>query len=1064
MIVHRAPWRGTNLAMAATVASFMLLGLPLARGQALPVGAPAGANLVLNAGFEEGRRGWQFWPRDNTTKTRFEIDTAVFQFGQASARITATDLADTGSLYAYVPVTPGTRYHLRFSYKLQEIVPDSALLNVSVNFNKAGGGNGSAGRVLVRLPEGLSTTSWQTFESAFTTPENAAMVQLVVNVGHVAGTVWVDEVSIAAHAAAASAAVEEGLPADERWKGIEPLTGFLGNTAALPLAAKQTRVYLTRDQDQLHLRLVCDEPNLAGLSAHDTGRDGAVAEGLDDCIEVFICPHNITYHFIVNSLNALYDETITGSDTSAKGFVGDAAYNPKISSKTFRGKDFWGVDLAIPFSELGGPPGPDDTWKVNFTRVERQMREYSSFSPLNGRFYQPARFSELRFTQGRLLVTRSSKQLDNPFKIVRAQPLFKDLLLPVAGGYQVGNFSSEISTFNRQMVEKQISHADWASNVVAVLDEWGRAGMMGPNLHAVASTQRMGGTTNTQFWNSREACRQYYDVYGMRRAYVLETAAAARTAIARGAEIQDRRSLNANQPLRAIREIDPAYEAVILEDIRKAATLYKDEPYLAHFFGRDEPMIHAISGLMKDISPQMAAWNREVTENFGFGKYGIPAPDDPAYHTNKETHPFQWIAFNRWKTEKFVTSRQLMRTTLQSIAPRITYIPCNFWTMRAFIPYDFDRMAECGDAIQCDPYPGSGETRYGRGLYTVGFTTKLIRDLTGLPTWCYVQAWDYDNCSPEPDDLRAWVSQALKVGATGINLYEENSPRLTNPKRYAAMLRIAAFVTRMNKVAVPEAADTAIFYSSASHGAEGACCRGDEVYTAYSLVGERAGSWFDFVSDSQLVSGKRRLADYRVIYIPLATYQDRAVVEMIEQYVLQGGMIVVGDPTAFSHDINGDDLAADRERILGVKLGDTVQPREARMTEARFGLQRDDALRLYPNYIPLEQKAPCYNYRRSYDTREVIPVDQTVRVLARFKAGGPAIMERRLGKGRIIYFGANPFIPDVVRDFDSKWAVFFAALQAEAGCNVSQPIWNFELPGEVVAPRGGQNVKDVPVQ
>jgi len=578
---------------------------------------------------------------------------------------------------------------------------------------------------------------------------------------------------------------------------------------------------------------------------------------------------------------------------------------------------------------------------------------------------------------------------------------------------------------------------------------------MGPNLPWA--------TSGTLFWQTEKNCELYYEKYGMQRLFC-EHSGFARQAIANGATIVNKKAYETykasggraggKRPMAVIWPIDPIYTKVVIENypnsnVKGAAEKYKGKPYLYGFIGQDEPAM-TIAGKAAEIAPRMKKLDREVRDKYGFGKYGMPFPEDPDYYTHKETHPFQWIAFNRWMSQKYIESRKQIYEALKSIAPDLKYIPCNFWMMEAFICYDFSGMPACGDEIMCDPYPASGERRRGRGIYSPGFGTKLINDLTGIPTWCVIQAFDIANYSPGAEDIREWVSQALKNGAAGIEYYESDCPRQSHPERYKEMLRIASIVTKMNRVNLPKYPDTAILFSSDSHSAEGPSCRGDEVYTAYSLLGEKTGSWFNFISDRQLVRGIEKLSIYKIVYIPLATYQRKSVIKLIGSYVKSGGTVIIGDPNAFLWDIDGENLVKEREKMLGVRLGKELKlsTKEIVLTEPEglTNLKNGQTFPLYPNYFPLVQRGlGYYSYARSLKAYQIIILDKGIKIIARFKTGEPAIIERKYGKGNIIYFAANPFIPDAVVE-PGKWAEFFHGVQKKAGCEIDRPIWQFELP------------------
>ncbi|HET6453458.1 MAG TPA: beta-galactosidase trimerization domain-containing protein, partial [Armatimonadota bacterium] len=296
---------------------------------------------------------------------------------------------------------------------------------------------------------------------------------------------------------------------------------------------------------------------------------------------------------------------------------------------------------------------------------------------------------------------------------------------------------------------------------------------------------------------------------------------------------------------------------------------------------------------------------------------------------------------------------------------------------------------------------------------------------------------DYAGYEMKPDDLLEWVSQAMRCGASHIEYYQNDNPRFTDPERWKMMLHLSKTLTSMNAVKLPSDPEVAILYSADSHRAEGPSTKANEIYTAYSLLGERVGSWFDFVDDDSLARGEKSLAKYRAVYIPLATYQRKAVVRQIEKFVKGGGTVISGDPTVFSWDIDGSDVSSVRERIFGIKVTgqkprDSVLIRKSEWTEGVSGS--------LPIYRPVGRDGwPEDNGCMIEKAR------QDVQVIGTFTDGSPAITVVKYGKGRAVYFAANPFVPECVFAGD-RWDGLFRAFQTHLGAKTNRPIWRFRLP------------------
>lgn len=290
----------------------------------------------------------------------------------------------------------------------------------------------------------------------------------------------------------------------------------------------------------------------------------------------------------------------------------------------------------------------------------------------------------------------------------------------------------------------------------------------------------------------------------------------------------------------------------------------------------------------------------------------------------------------------------------------------------------------------------------------------------------------------KPDDLREWVSQAMRCGASAIDFYEMDSPRWTAPERWKMMLNLSHTITRMNRIDLPADADTAIIYTVYTHMSMGAQTSADQLYAAHVLVGELAGSWFKFVSDTQIERGEANLARYKVIYLPVAKYMTPEAAAKIETAVRAGATLVCGDADAFSYDLAGNDTSTTRERILGVKTLGSKNADKIICSKRAFGIKAKIELPLFDISL--------WDETSRGRARQIRIFDPAAKVIASYPDDSPAIVSRQLGKGKVITFAANPFSPQVAVE-KTEWPLLFKNLQLQAHCKVGCPVWRFLLPG-----------------
>ncbi len=350
--------------------------------------------------------------------------------------------------------------------------------------------------------------------------------------------------------------------------------------------------------------------------------------------------------------------------------------------------------------------------------------------------------------------------------------------------------------------------------------------------------------------------------------------------------------------------------------------------------------------------------------------------------------------------------------------------------MSGFRPFDYPSLAACTDLFDIDPYASSAEQRRGRGVYNHGFGAKFMSDLTGKPVRIIAQAFDYAGYTMSPQDLREWLSDALRCGASAICYYQLDNPEYTAPDRWAMMLHLSKVISTMNRVALPRDADTAVLYASYTHMSMGASTDGDQIYAAHALIGEMVGSWFKFISDSQLDSGQRTLKGYKAVYLPIGKYITPATAKEIEDYVRGGGVLVCGDAEAFGCDLKGNDTSRTRERILGIHVDGPANAGKL-LFSPDFSDGTSGVIEL-----PVLDEAGA---------RAVTVAGDDATVIGCYPDGDPAVVLNRLGKGEVITFAANPFSPEVTVE-QTRWPEVFKILQTRFGCRVDRPIWRFVLP------------------
>lgn len=114
------------------------------------------------------------------------------------------------------------------------------------------------------------------------------------------------------------------------------------------------------DDTALHLRVVCHEPNMAGLRKGTVGRDLNLWQG--DHIELFLdLDDGSGYrHLALNPAGGTYDAIGMNPD-----------WNPDWQSGIELGTNQWSAQLSLPFAELGALPVAGSKWLMVLNRNSR---------------------------------------------------------------------------------------------------------------------------------------------------------------------------------------------------------------------------------------------------------------------------------------------------------------------------------------------------------------------------------------------------------------------------------------------------------------------------------------------------------------------------------------------------------------------------------------------------------------------------------------------------------------------------------------------------------------------
>jgi len=428
--------------------------------------------------------------------------------------------------------------------------------------------------------------------------------------------------------------------------------------------------------------------------------------------------------------------------------------------------------------------------------------------------------------------------------------------------------------------------------------------------------------------------------------------------------------------------------------------------------------------------------DEEVKRIYGDGKWGIPG-------NKRDWQPYNWIAYHKWVVDKFCGHYAQVSKIMKEHNPELKFVSDDLGGSSSY-GLEYSRQAKYFDVFtfQWTPQEVYGKSwRYRLGR--LGFLVKAIADVTGKDVWPCAHVESY-HISPTPGDVVEMLSHIFRNGGTGFHFIlttcDQSSPRRSidrdtrhtffgSPRRYHTIMNIVDLARNMPKLKLPEYDRTGIFFNDdclqAQYKISSSFIKRLEV--CYTILGPVARSWFKFFDRAQALSIPSLNEKFDVIYLPTASYQQKEVVDKLQEFVEKGGTLICTDPQAFSKDIFGSNTSNARESI--------------------FGVQKEERLHAKTIYADISGKKfnnlPLCNGGWNW---KLIP-KKKIETLAFFDDGSPAIVSHKLGKGKAIFFG---FIPNLKMLEDPEWHKFFKAWVSSFEAPVDLDIWRFQFPDSVI--------------
>ena len=898
-------------------------------------------------------------------------------------------------IYKWMPLKSGAGILV---IQVKYTLTPGASAGLSLNYRTAKGRNGNAGLASFKLPEGTGKETEMFFYADI--PSDAEIVQIVLGLSHGDASLKLSKWS------AEAVSDRVALPGKCR---------YFYQSSTGKIASVQTAVEIAADDRALEFRFLLDEPEPELVKAAVEKRDGPIWK--DDCAELFIYnpERKNMFQFILNTRGTQFDAELKQAQ-DGDPWKAHVSWNGKWEGTAEKTVTGYAVTFRIPYSALGYSSGQPKKLLVNFARERKANNEDSMWNAVSGNFNELDNFAELDLKKK--IIIRCRKQEKADYLPVRKRTAGLELLSKKEkGGYWTGSWNlGAYLNYYPATFRKKYNEESFAPYRRQYLETLAKNGIAGPGFPWI---ERKIGTRPLLELNEK---------YGMTFPYRIL-----------GSRIHARAGRKYHAPLfdgKHTDPSDPAYIRATVDIIKEAGSKYREPGYrklisLGH--GIDEPT-NCISALYSrtvhpEFKPEHDRVDQEIKANYGFSKFGLPdlrgKPD--------RNSQFRRIAFWRWWNDRFAVYLKQTSEQFRKELPGVPYLAVNRNNCGSICCVDAALFSPDAEVFGTDPYPTSSKAfgGIGRAIYHTGFSVRLLRDLASRSRICAMpQMFIYHSGSPTPEYVREWTSQALKNGAEVFFWYDEGPANITIPESYAEMLRLGKLISRMNKLPIPTETRTAILYSDADRwGLDDS--QGHPYYCVYALLGEKLGANFRFVSPTGLKNGIHTLNGIRVLYIPRMRYAQPEDVKIILDFVRNGGTLVVFDPNVWTYHYDGTEVAERGELIPDLKARTTgVSSLVYKGKKAPVG--KSHAI------------APDAALPWSYDFHEGF----TGKTLASYPDGKPAIMERNIGKGKIIVSACQPFGYSSVVLAPGGWLDFFRGICISAGEKTDLPIWNLVLPAK----------------
>ncbi|MCK4244475.1 MAG: hypothetical protein KAX20_02485 [Candidatus Omnitrophica bacterium] len=186
--------------------------------------------------------------------------------------------------------------------------------------------------------------------------------------------------------------VLDGRIEEPAWKNI-PEAGDFVILKTESLATKQTSFKIGYNDEAIYIGIKCVEPEMEKIVVKD-GHTDFTNLWNENSIEIFIFPKGTDnyYHFVVSSIGSRWNGIGKG--------------DPKIpllnwQAKSYKGEDFYSIEIRIPFEIFYTVPEKGEKWRINIARnnYTGSREKYTCWPYLKMGFHDLDNFGKIIFPE-----------------------------------------------------------------------------------------------------------------------------------------------------------------------------------------------------------------------------------------------------------------------------------------------------------------------------------------------------------------------------------------------------------------------------------------------------------------------------------------------------------------------------------------------------------------------------------------------------------------------------------------------------------------------------------------